>query len=690
MPDLMKTPSNRRYVINFQQKEPINKYDIWLSMNKHELEGNEILDSELLQDTDLVFKVFMNGKWRPIWGMPLNYEGIIGVMKKKINLVPKFKEGNLAVFKHGNDECDQLIDGGSLVEILEKLIHDGEIIPITRATEGSLGGIKAGIASLEDAQDSIIEAKFKGPEVPHNNNNDKIGLLISDIYKALSVYLQNKTIYFPVPLMSPTVRGGAKSNAINHTPTLVLPVYVDSEEKLQVDGSEIKDFVEHLILTIIGDIDIYEDGEGIDITDNVISLELAETSHIGGIKARPHGIQYYVSTGNPAVEPCIVEENTSVLLIDVLYNNRPIPAKHLAITKSQIYAMLNYQDEYTEPMFRSGFGIQPHAHHDYDSHTGVYDDYYTFDLEHSDPTDWGKYLKIMPDGSGIEWANIPAGTVYPPLAVNTVAGTECVVVAPDKKDGFLRGDGQFVAIPTGSSVSWNEYQLTGTKIADITINGITTNIYAPQSNTYHSGNGIYIDNSNNINIFTNGADANDVLSYNGHGFSWVPQISYTQKPGVIIDNVNHTIGGMITNNTSNYVARATLAFNCTYGTIQNPISGIEAVIDGISEDLLKYSYNEVEIVVTDEVSLNFNVSYQKTYMEGIPIYVLLTVSGKPDAVKVTVSDGDSLGLININEAVTTDYNDNSCLNPDYSKFLVTMQFGIVKIEPLDGTTESNI
>lgn len=76
-------------------------------------------------------------------------------------------------------------------------------------------------------------------------------------------------------------------------------------------------------------------------------------------------------------------------------------------------------------------------------------------------------------------------------------------------------------------------------------------------------------------------------------------------------------------------------------------------------------------------------------MQGIPVYVLLNVTGKADAIKVRVVSADELGLININNAVTVDSDDNSCLNSDYAKFLVTMQFGITKIEPLESTVTVN-
>lgn len=686
MPDLIKTPSNRRYVVNFQNKEPQNKYDIWLSKNKHDLSGKTIVDSEYLSDSDLVFKIYMNGKWVPILGIPVSYEGIIQAIedldKKKMNLIKPtpLVDGHIPVIHQGSDECDQLIDGGDIGDIIEQYINGGGAIPIQRATVDTLGGVKAGLHIHNNNPDQYVEAKFKFPEGYDEGGiveNDRLYISASEIIQAINTYIGGGGTGIDLPLMGPTTRGGAMANLVPATweANRYIPVLINqSNEYMYINGEDVLSVLEY-ILENDPLASIYEAGEGIDITENVISNTQATDIATGGVRVRQNP-----DTTNERRGAEIMYGNGAV--VDAI-SGRTVDNKHLCVDVDQIVELVTNQESTDNPIVIGERGIDFYL-------KNIGNDIYRTCgyITGVGPTNIGKYLKVNADGSDIEWDTPSGGQTYPALASNTPAGTDCVITAPNKQEGFLRWDGTFVSIPTGSTVTWSQIWNTGTKIAEISIDGNTTDIYAPNT-IYTAGLGIAFGNNNSINIDINGANNGEVLSYNGNGFDWVPQTSYTQKEGVVVDNVNHTVGGMITVNNSNYAARTSLAFNCTYGTAQNPITGIEAVIDGVSTDLLKYSYNEIEIVVTDSVSLVFNVSLQKTYMQGIPVYALLTVDGKTDGVKVSVADSDSLGLININEAVSTDYSSNSCLNPLYSKFLITMQFGIVKIEPLEGTTTNN-
>ena len=67
-------------------------------------------------------------------------------------------------------------------------------------------------------------------------------------------------------------------------------------------------------------------------------------------------------------------------------------------------------------------------------------------------------------GSSVEWSQII--TTGTKIAVITINGESTDVYAPTGGGG-------------GSSVSWNEIQTTGTKIAEITIDGTTYDVYAP-------------------------------------------------------------------------------------------------------------------------------------------------------------------------------------------------------------------
>lgn len=690
MPDLMKTPSNRRYVVNFQHKEPINKYDIWLSFNKHEQGNQVIVDSEYLADKDLVFKIYMNGKWVPILGIPVSYEGIIQALeeldKKKMNLIKPtpLVDGHIPVIHQGSDDCDQLIDGGDIATLIEEYITKYGFIPIARATTNRLGGIKAAIHTHEDELDQYVEAKFKGPEGPMEN--DRLYVSAAEIIRAINIYTGGGGEGFELQLMGPSTRGGAMANAVpvSWDSNRYVPVLINqTNEHMYINGDDI---LSVLIYILKNDplASIYEAGEGIDIEDNIISIKTAEDDATGGVRARVNPTQNSV----PGIE--VTRGNNDIT--DV-YFNRVVDNKHLCFTRDQLLALWNYQDENVGPMLRNGYGTWVRYWHELNPHTGLYDDYITVSLNYDDTIDRDKFLKSKADGSGIEWVTLSPGQAYDPLSANSVYGTNYVVAAPQTRSGFLRWDGEFVDIPAGSTVSITPLLHTGTKIADYSINNIGGSLYAPNS-VYTEGNGIDITN-NVVSIDTTNAIAGYVLAYtpNLHDVvSWVPQLTYSRKEGVVIDNTNHTIGGMITWDNTTYRVDSSLTFNCTIGHVGHPITGIEAILDNDaanSIDLLKYSYSEIGIMAYSTISLTFDVSNQKTYMQGIPVYVLLNVTGKADAIKVRVVSADELGLININNAVTVDSDDNSCLNSDYAKFLVTMQFGITKIEPLESTVTVN-
>lgn len=699
MPDLMKTPSNRRYVVNFQHREPINKYDIWLSFNKHEQGNQVIVDSEYLADKDLVFKIYMNGKWVPILGIPVSYEGIIQSLeeldKKKMNIVPNFVNGHIPIFQQGSDECDQLIDGGTLEELvanaLTTIINNGGTIPIQRATTTELGGIKADIHDTTQITDQYVEAKFKGAE--GLGENDRLYISASEVIQAINTYIGGGGTGLDLQLMGPSTRGGAMANLVpvSWETNRYIPVLINqSNEHMYINGNDVLSVLEY-ILENDPLASIYEAGEGIDITDNVISNVLATDSTIGGIKADAHpahqealyGIQ--VKFGNEGVWDVEAATQSIAHLID---------DEHLCLTRPQLMDLWNWQNEYTGPMFRSGFGIQPHAWHEYNTHTGVYDDWYTFDLIHG-TSDYGKILKIADDGSGIEWIPVPTGgQSYDPLSANSVYGTNYVVAAPAKQEGYLKWDGTFDMPPTGNSFAFTWKLSTGTKIADYVLNNVTGSLYAPNS-IYYGNNGITVNQSTHyIGLDFTGASPDYILSYNGTVVEWIPQLHYTAGVGIEITS-NNTINSVIEKDNNSYEATTSLVFNCVYATAQHPSGGISMIPDNTPSSgttLNPYTYTEVtlKMVGLTEIDVRFNTATQLSFMKGDPVYVMFDLSGKSTQVNISVpSTNEKDWLINVNNAVIVN-DGNSCLDiTNYSRFLCTLQFGTVKIEPLEATVSQD-
>jgi hypothetical protein len=77
-------------------------------------------------------------------------------------------------------------------------------------------------------------------------------------------------------------------------------------------------------------------------------------------------------------------------------------------------------------------------------------------------------------------------------------------------------------------------------------------------------------------------------------------------------------------------------------------------------------------------------------MEGCPVYVLINVPNEPASVSIdTTNSSGTASVININDAIIEN-NNVSYLDIDhYTKFLCTLQFGILKVEPLESISSSN-
>lgn len=698
MPDLIKTPSNRRYVVNFQNKEPQNKYDIWLSKNKHDLNGKTIFDSEYLSDSDLVFKIYMNGKWVPILGIPVSYQGIIEALQKKMNLVPQFVDGHIPVFQQGTDECDQLVDGGTIEELvanaITNIINGGGVIPIQRATVDTLGGVKAGLHIHNNNPDQYVEAKFKFPEGYDEGGtieNDRLYISASEIIQAINTYTGGGGTSLNLQLMGPTTRGGAMANLVpvSYDNNKYIPVLINqSDEHMYINGEDVLSVLEY-ILENDPLASIYEAGEGIDITDNVISNIQATNNTFGGIKADTHDGTLDAIYG---IQPKFGTDG----IWDVEDQTHLIDDEHLCITSTQIYELLKKIDPTTQTF---PIGVESGLYGRFENIGTLLAPEYipTLGINGVIAENVGKVPTVIPSqssqsGYDIEWVNLSSGS-YSPLTANSVAGDECVVVAPSNKTGFLRWDGQFVSISTGNIVTWSQIWNTGTKIAEISIDGNTTDIYAPNT-IYTAGLGIAFGNNNSINIDVSGANTGEVLSYDGSRIDWIPQLRYTAGCGIEMTN-NTVINSVIEENSTTYEATSSLVFNCVYASAQHPSGGISIIPDNTPSSgttLDPYTYTEVtlKMVGSTEIDVRFNTANQLGFMKGNPVYVMLDIAGKNTQINISVpSTDDKNWLINVNNAVITN-NGNSCLDiTNYSRFLCTLQFGTVKIEPLEATYSIN-
>jgi len=162
---------------------------------------------------------------------------------------------------------------------------------------------------------------------------------------------------------------------------------------------------------------------------------------------------------------------------------------------------------------------------------------------------------------------------------------------------------------------------------------------------------------------------------------------YTAGYGIDIDE-NNVISGNITDNSSNSFTATTsvtfMAYNSGGGGGAQYRNAVVLRLDGSVDGTRLYPYNYYEINLAPgggQGSLNFQISDQLDIMQGNPIYALLKV-GKTNQISVNFDSSKEPRLININNAV-----DNGQLNiTDYKTFLITLQFGIAKIEPVEAVS----
>lgn len=106
---------NPRRVVWFSPNEPSNKYDIWLSRNAHlDENGEPTTDSNSQRDCDYIFKIYDCGKWNPIVGFNTT-------AANKINTVASadgYQENHVPLFGNPDNSPDELVDGGTIGDVL--------------------------------------------------------------------------------------------------------------------------------------------------------------------------------------------------------------------------------------------------------------------------------------------------------------------------------------------------------------------------------------------------------------------------------------------------------------------------------------------------------------------------------------------------------------------------------------------
>lgn len=79
--------------------------------------------------------------------------------------------------------------------------------------------------------------------------------------------------------------------------------------------------------------------------------------------------------------------------------------------------------------------------------------------------------------------------------------------------------------------------------------------------------------------------------------------------------------------------------------------------------------------VTSASKISFNVAQTPSLFDGNPVYYKLKITGDPSSVSISFDEGNE--YIICNDSVISGH-----LNPKYNNYFITIQFGMVKIEPI--------
>ena len=166
-----------------------------------------------------------------------------------MNIVNSYTAGHIPVFVTGEDECDQLEDGGDTATLIQNYINGGGTIPISRATTSNLGGIKADVHNHENITDQYVEVKFKY-YATDLNNDDRLYVSVSELVEQLNNYLIGGGT-FNLPLAGPNRRGGVEAPYIDNNEWNVqkfIPVQLkEDNEKLYLNGEDIVEVLTYIL-----------------------------------------------------------------------------------------------------------------------------------------------------------------------------------------------------------------------------------------------------------------------------------------------------------------------------------------------------------------------------------------------------------------------------------------------------------
>ena len=273
---------------------------------------------------------------------------------------------------------------------------------------------------------------------------------------------------------------------------------------------------------------------------------------------------------------------------------------------------------------------------------------------------WIADTLTLPGGTTVAWTQIvQSGTRIAQITIN---GTPIDVYAPTGGGGGGGG---------GDSISWNQIQQSGTKIATVTINGVSTDIYVPNPGSVVSVNQVQATGTKIATITVNGTPTDIYAPNDGQVVTENIQPAFTAQNRYM--SVQYD-GEMVESFAGMYVAFYPIVYGNKY-TINIPRCANEAsyvlgYANTYGTDLLGSSVFQLQNTIGDYSAFSYVINSAENYTYLLVCYH--QASGVPTVTREYTTGSE-------NQRITALENDVADLQDDVEELQETVLGGSVQI-----------
>ena len=720
---------NPRRTIWLSETEPLSHYDIWLSKNQHlNSDGQPVLDSGVQRPCDYIFKVWDCDNWYPIVGLNSTALNKINTVKNQgyNSTNPNtghtissysYEEFHLPLFTKPASSPSELFDagtlGGAILEYVTeaewKNIFEGDAFSyafkwyieegdtnidllIDPAEADVLGGIYADEFEIGDifpdsitvpstyeinaSYDWLAQAKYRLGYKTGTPEDYNLYISAKDIISAINAYTTSNPSApsLSIPWATTETCGG-----------ILADVHRDSPNEAREAGVWVRFVPQNTRL--------YDISYGLPIPEH--HLAITGEQLIKAINEETHN-----HPENPGIDVGGGSTIDPLALYNSFYNSPTV----LKGWSNESQSAQKPRFELAGSRMPENRGKVPMLRNDswWNTHGSGDTNYTEIDnaLEWIDPYDPSQITvtleTILKNTASIGWSilhtssnptispeiyginNAAAGKYlrikdpFPNVPVSGWTEANCAVEWVDVPDTWRPI--QINSIPITEINTLNIAEGSGVTIETVESNGITIATISatstPSPITITEGEGIDIEHTDSdykVGIDIQNVSDGQVLSYDAtqDKVKWVtlqPGTSYTAGTGVQIDQ--NTIKSEVLVDSNQRIAQQSIKFECGEDYIRTTLD------NNTTFPLEPFNYTFIECGDNSDIRVDFTINTQKDCMKGDPVFVELDLS---KANSTTVSFGNNMKYIDIGTSITG----NSFKN---RHVLITMQFGIVKIE----------